>query len=139
MYIIGETIGENKLKMVYAVFKDKKSADIYIEKQKVKLEAVVVDADYPFVLIEEFNNGRNSYKYITKTELENRIRQIETGKAIYGVYFNLWRIDEDMYNENFPSKPVLNGMHFHIHFNDDDLNQIEKKGFEAYWEDIITI
>ncbi len=137
MYVIAKAIDNNTFKMVYAVFKDKERATVYTK--KYRLDTVVIEADFPFFLIEEFSNEENYYQYITKDELERKIEQTKTLDHSKFGYFNLWRIDGDTYNKNFPDEPILNGMDFHIHFTDSDIKEIEKNGFDVYWKDITTI
>ncbi|WP_298545009.1 hypothetical protein [uncultured Aquimarina sp.] len=136
MYIIGEILDTNRLKTIYAVFEDKKSVEMYNKEYQNQLNLITVDTVFPFFFIEEFNSKKKYYQYITKDELENRIRKIKSLGHDTFVYFNLWRIDESMYNKDFPNEPILRGVDFHIHFTDTDIKEIESKGFDAYWGDI---
>jgi len=137
MYIIGKAINTSKFELVYAIFKGKENAETYNKKHR--LDTVIVDATFPFFLIEEFDENGNHYEYIPKKELEDRIQEVDKSIEARFVYFNLWRIDEDIYNKNFPNEPVLRGVDFHIHVTDTDINEIEANGFDSYWDEIITI
>ncbi|MDH7447587.1 hypothetical protein [Aquimarina sp. 2201CG14-23] len=138
MYIIGEILDANKLKTVYAVFEDKKSVETYNKEHQNEYQIITIDTIFPFFFIEEFNTEEKYYQCITKDELEKRIQKIKSLNPATFVYFNLWRIDESMYNKDFPNEPILRGVDFHIHFTDTDIKEIESKGFDAYWDDIRT-
>ncbi|MFD2562901.1 hypothetical protein [Aquimarina rubra] len=139
MHVIGEIKEENKFKSVYAVFEDKINADAYHKKNLNQLETIEIETVFPFFIIEEFTNQERYYKSITKEELEIRTQKIKELDTAASVYFNLWRIDRDLYNKNFPDESVLRGTDFHIHFTDTDMKEIETNGFDAYWDDIVII
>ncbi len=136
MYIIGEILDTNKLKTVYAVFEDKKNVERYNKTSQNEYHVITIDTVFPFFLVEEFSGEEKHYQYITKDALENRIQKIKSLDHATFVYFNLWRIDKNMYNKDFPNEPILRGIDFHIHFTDIDIKEIENKGFDAYWDDI---
>ncbi|WP_299242911.1 hypothetical protein [uncultured Aquimarina sp.] len=138
MYIIGEMLDHNKLKTIYAVFEDKKSVETYNKEHQNQLNLITVDTVFPFFFIEEFSSEEKYYQCISKDALENRIQKIKSLDQTTVVYFNLWRIDESMYNKDFLNEPILRGVDFHIHFTDTDIKEIESKGFNAYWDDIRT-
>ncbi len=144
MYLIVEKISGKKFKFLYAVFDDKIKAKEHLQKlsnQKAKTIEFYENLKYPFFIVEEFDkNYNNDYYVISMTELENKINSIkikeDTENEII-VYFNLWRIDENLINERFPNEPILNGRDIHFHFTNTDIKDINEKGFGSYRKQII--
>lgn len=138
MYLIGKIITGTEFKSIHAVFKTMADVEDYNQKHKNELEMIRVHLEYPFFILQEFHSTIRHYKSITKEELKDKILNTKKLTDNQTIYFNLWRIDSNLYNEDFPDEPVLRGKDFHIHFMNTDFEKIEEKGFEHYWEEIHT-
>ena len=78
------------------------------------------------------------YNYIDQEALAAVIADIKQINDYKTIYFNLWRIEKDLFNADFPAEPCLNGWNYHLHFMDYDFQQINTDGIESYWKEILT-
>ncbi len=143
MYLTVEKISGKKFKLLYAVFDDETKAKKHLQKLSNRTEKTIEfyeNLKYPFFLIEEFDENYNNYCVISMAELENKINAIkvkEDTENEMSVYFNLWRIDKNSINEQFPNEPILNGRDIHFHFTNMDIKEIKENGFENFWKELI--
>ena len=139
MYLIGKEFNDNRFKLIYGIFKDESKAESFLKDTKGDLRITKFENyNFPFFIIEELEDTNHFYYPVNKQELRERIDRITQLNDFNTMYFNLWRINCDGYNKNYPKEPFLNGRDWHLHFMNHDIQQIEKGGFDKYWNDILN-
>lgn len=140
MYLIGKQFNDGRFKIIYGIFKDESRAKSYKKSIKEDLNIEKFDnLNFPFFLIEELEVTNHSYNLINKEGLKKRIEGIIQSNNSETIYFNLWKIDGDGYNKNYPKEPFLNGGDWHLHFMNQDIQKINKDGFDKYWNDLLKV
>jgi len=143
MYLVGDVIAVDKLALLYAVFKQKESALKYLSRHHPKNEnrlsiLEIADLKFPFFILAEIRAETPHFRILkNKQALLERISSIEAIGDFETFYFNMWRIENESFNQEFPTESILRGRDWHLHFTDHDLQDISVIGFDQYWNDIL--
>ena len=141
MFVTGTILHDDIFSQIYSIFSNKNDLQNWKEKiieYSIKLETKEYkNLSFPLIIIEQ-NNGKDIwYEIILKNDFKNIVENINRKNNHEEIYFNLWRIDKNCYNEFAFNEPCLNGRIEHLHFTEYELLELNSKGIDIFWENIL--
>jgi hypothetical protein len=141
MFISGTNLENDTFNEIYSIFdnmNDLQNWQEIINHNSIKLEIKQYNnLFFPFIIIEQFIHGKNNYKIINKDEFKIIVDKLDRKGDSEELYFILWRINSNSYNNEFPNEPCLRGIDEHLHFDENNILELESKGLDKYWDDIL--
>ena len=147
MYITGVVLENDLFKSIYSIFDNKQSLENWLKiiaDKKIKLDdenietIQIKELKFPILIIETYREKENicAYKFINNNELFEIINKENYDSDMEKIYLNVWKIDNNLFNEKFLSESCLTGRIFHIHIKHNDIIFIRQNGIEKYFESV---
>jgi hypothetical protein len=143
MYITGSVLKKDIYKSIYSLFNNRSDFINWLEiidKGNIKFDDVNIKTieikklDFPIFIFEIFQNDKNIYKVIDENTFNELIEKINLDVDNEKIYYNLWKIENNIFNKKFPSESCLTGNVFHIHIQTKDIVEIKQLGIRKYMD-----
>lgn len=143
MYITGVILENDIFESIYSIFNNRNDLMNWLEiidKVNIKFDdeniktIEIKGLIFPIIILEMFQNDKHIYKIVDKDKFNELIEKINLDVDDEKTYFNLWKVDNNIFNKVFPAESCLTGNVFHLHIQNNDIVEMKQFGIGKYMD-----